>query len=54
MLCHVERAVRSTASRSRYLSWADTCSIGFRSGEYGGRNTSLAPTLRIAARMAGR
>ena len=36
--------VRAAALRSRCLSLAKTCSIGFRSGEYFGRKKSLAPT----------
>ncbi|KYK45209.1 hypothetical protein A1D31_35645 [Bradyrhizobium liaoningense] len=36
--------VRGAALRSRCLSLAKTCSIGFRSGEYFGRKKSLAPT----------
>ena len=39
-------------SRSRVLNLAKTCSIGLRSGEYLGKKTRRAPTLRIAFRTA--
>src|SRR4029077_2373594 len=44
--------VRASAFRSKVLNLAKTCSIGLRSGEYFGRNTRRAPTLRIARRTA--
>ena len=46
--CQVVSAVRSAASRNRCLSLAKTCSIGFRSGLYGGRNSKWAPAFRMA------
>ncbi len=52
MRCQVASTVRSAALRSRILSLAKTCSIGLRSGEYGGRNSSLAPAARMARRTA--
>ena len=42
--------VRVAALRSRALSLAETCSIGFRSGEYGGRSSRRAPRASIASR----
>ncbi len=39
--------VRAAALRSKRLSLAKTCSMGFRSGEYFGRKSSLAPTDRL-------
>ena len=45
-------SVRAAAFRSRCLSLAKTCSIGFRSGEYFGRKKSLAPAERMSARTA--
>src|ERR1700704_444346 len=44
--------VRRPALRKRCFNLAKTCSIGLRSGEYLGRKNSLAPTDRIARRMA--
>src|SRR5262249_7313921 len=43
---------RRTAFRRSGLSLAKTCSIGFRSREYFGRNRSLAPAARMNARTA--
>ena len=40
---------RRAAFRSRVLNLAKTCSMGLRSGEYFGRNTRRAPTLRMVA-----
>ena len=40
--------VRAAVFRSRCLSLANTCSIGFRSGEYFGRRNSFAPARRMA------
>src|SRR3954447_14044457 len=44
--------VRALAFRNKVLSLANTCSIGLRSGLYGGRKISLAPAAWIALRMA--
>jgi hypothetical protein len=44
--------VRASVLRNRVLSLAKTCSIGFRSGLYGGRKLRWAPALRIARRVA--
>ncbi len=41
MRCHVAVGVRSSAFRNRVLSLAKTCSIGLRSGLYGGRKKEL-------------
>ncbi len=51
MAAQTVATVRAAALRSRCLSLAKTCSIGFRSGEYFGRNRSLAPTERMSRRM---
>ena len=40
---------RAWALRSECFSLEKTCSIGFRSGEYLGRKSSLAPAARIAS-----
>ncbi len=45
--------VLACASRNRCLILAKTCSIGFRSGEYFGSRSRLAPASRIALRTAG-
>ena len=45
--------VRAAALRSRCLSLAKTCSIGFRSGEYFGRKNSFAPADRMAEDEGG-
>ena len=50
MAAQTVSTVRAAALRNRCLSLAKTCSIGFRSGEYFGRNSSLAPTDRISWR----
>ena len=39
--------VRLAASLKRALSLAKSCSIGFKSGEEGGRSSKLAPAARI-------
>ena len=44
--------VRSSAFRNRFLSFAKTCSIGLRSGEYCGRKNRRAPLARIALSIA--
>jgi len=49
---HVSSTVRAAVLRSSVLSLANTCSMGFRSGLYGGRKINLAPALRIAWRTA--
>ncbi len=46
--------VRSAARRGSALSLAKSCSMGLRSGEYGGRNSSLAPAVRMARRWPRR
>ena len=43
---------RFWAWRIQCLILAKACSIGLRSGEYFGRNHSLAPTALMASRMA--
>ena len=48
MRFHVAPAVRSAALRNRCLSFAETCSIGLRSGLQGGRNSRWAPACLIA------
>ena len=53
MLCQVSSTDRASALRRSVLSLANACSIGLRSGLYGGRKSSLAPTARIAFRTAG-
>lgn len=45
--------LRSAALRRRCLSFANTCSMGFRSGEQAGRKKSLVPAALMALRMAG-
>src|SRR3954471_21233532 len=52
MAAQTASTVRAAALRSRCLSLAKTCSIGFRSGEYFGRKKSLAPTERMSSRTA--
>ena len=52
MRFHVSSTVLSSALRRSVLSLAKTCSMGFRSGEYGGRRKSLAATARMALRTA--
>ena len=52
MRLHVASTERSAAFRSRSLSFAKTCSMGFRSGLQGGKNHSRAPAARIMARTA--
>ena len=42
--------VLAAALRRSALILAKTCSIGLKSGEYGGRNMRLAPARSIAAR----
>jgi len=44
--------VRSSAFLRSVLSFAKTCSIGLRSGEYGGKNKRGAPAARMARRIA--
>src|SRR6202046_1341582 len=44
--------LRAPAFRSRVLNLAKTCSMGLRSGEYFGKKTRRAPTLRIVRRTA--
>ena len=43
MRCHVASAVRSEALRRRCLSLENICSMGLRSGEYGGDKELLDP-----------
>ncbi len=43
-------AVRAAAVRSSVLSLLQAFSMGFRSGEYGGRYSSVAPAASIASR----
>ena len=43
---------RRAAFRNQCLSLAKNISMGLRSGEYLGRKKSLAPTARMAARIA--
>ena len=50
MAAQTASTVRAAALRSRCLSLAKTCSIGFRSGEYFGRKNSLAPAARMSWR----
>jgi hypothetical protein len=40
--------VRALRWRSAVLSLLQQCSIGLKSGEYGGRYSTLAPRARIA------
>jgi hypothetical protein len=44
--------VRSSAFLRSVLSFAKTCSIGLRSGEYGGKNKRRAPAARMVRRIA--
>ena len=44
--------VRSSVFLRNVLSFAKTCSIGLRSGEYGGKNTRWAPAARMTRRIA--
>src|SRR6202023_2372213 len=44
--------VRSSAFRNSFLSFAKTCSIGLRSGEYCGRKNRRAPLARMALLIA--
>ena len=53
MAASIASKLRALALRSRVLSLAKACSIGFRSGLYLGKKNSLAPTLRIAHLIAG-
>jgi hypothetical protein len=46
--------VRSSAFRNSFLSFAKTCSIGLRSGEYCGRKNRRAPLARMALLIAAR
>src|SRR3954454_3379024 len=48
MAAQTASTVRAAAFRTRCLSLAKTCSIGFRSGEYFGRKNSLAPAERMS------
>ena len=41
--------VRGRAARKAAFSFAKTCSMGLRSGLYGGRNRTVAPTSSMAA-----
>ncbi len=50
--CHVSSTVRFWAFRIQCMIFAKACSIGLRSGEYGGRYQSLAPAALIMSRMA--
>ena len=52
MAAQTASTVRAAAFRSRCLSLAKTCSIGFRSGQYFGRKNSLAPAERMSWRTA--
>ena len=52
MAAQTVSTVLAAAFRSRCLSLAKTCSIGFRSGEYFGRKKSLAPVERMSSRTA--
>ena len=52
MCRHVSSMVRFWAWRIQCLILAKACSIGLRSGEYGGRNQSLAPAALMNWRMA--
>lgn len=54
MCRHVSSTVRFWAWRIQCLILAKACSIRLRSGEYGGRNQSLAPAALIIWRMAAR
>ena len=45
--------VRGRAARKKAFSFANACSIGLKSGLYGGRKRSRAPTRSIAACTAG-
>src|SRR5437763_1273300 len=51
MAAQTVSTVRAAALRNRCLSLANTCSIGFRSGEYFGSRNSLAPAERMSWRM---
>ena len=51
-MVHTASRLRAWALRSRCLSLANTCSIGFRSGEYFGSSRRRAPTARKAARTS--
>lgn len=52
MCRHVSSMVRFWAVRIQCLILAKACSIGLRSGEYGGRYQSLAPAALIICRTA--
>ena len=52
MAFHKPSTVRSAALRRSALSLAKACSIGLRSGEYGGSYQSLAPAALIMRRSA--
>ena len=54
MTFHKASCVRLARRRSRCLILAKTSSIGFRSGEYGGRNSSSAPADSISCRVRDR
>jgi len=50
--CHVSSMLRLWAKRIQCLILAKACSMGFRSGEYLGRNQSLAPACLMVWRTA--
>ena len=52
MAAQTVSTVRTSALRSRCLSFEKTCSIGLRSGEYFGSGNSLAPAERMIWLMA--
>jgi hypothetical protein len=43
MMSHKASTVRAAALRRSAFSFANACSIGLKSGEYGGRYSRLAP-----------
>src|SRR6476619_212619 len=50
MMCHKASTVRAAALRRSAFSFANACSIGLKSGEYGGRYSRLAPAASMASR----
>ena len=50
MMSHKASTVRAAALRRSAFSFANACSIGLKSGEYGGRYSSVAPAASMASR----
>src|ERR1022692_1890931 len=48
--CSSASAVLALSERKTCFSLAQACSMGFRSGEYGGRYSSSAPAAAISSR----